>query len=43
MHNANVFDKEEKVTLTQLVKIFKKAHTTAFTVNFNCKVQEKAV
>ena len=43
MQNANVFDKEEKLPITKLVKILKEANSTAFTVNFNCKVDEKQI
>lgn len=43
MFNACVFDKEEKLPLTKIVKILKEAHSVAFTVNFNCKVDEKVI
>ncbi len=43
MHNASVFAKEEKLSLTKVVKIFKEADSTAFTICFNTKVDEKAV
>jgi hypothetical protein len=43
MHNASVFAKEEKLALTKVVKVLKEAHSTAFTVCFTCKVDEKAV
>jgi len=43
MHNANVFEKEEKLPLTKVVKMLKGAHSTAFTVCFTCKVDEKQV
>ena len=43
MHNACVFAKEEKLALTKVVKIFKEAHSTAFTVCFNSKIDEKLV
>lgn len=43
MYNANAYSKEEKLALTKVVKILKNAHSTAFTVCFNCKVDEKAV
>ena len=43
MYNASIFAKEEKLPLTKVVKILKEAHSTAFTVNFNCKVDEKVV
>jgi hypothetical protein len=43
MHSASVFDKEEKLSLTKVVKILKEAYTTAFSICFNCKVDEKAV
>lgn len=43
MHNAAVFAKEEKLALTKIVKLLKEAHSTAFTVCFTCKVDEKAV
>ena len=43
MHNASVYAKEEKLALTKVVKILKEANSTAFTVNFNCKIDEKAV
>ena len=41
--NANVYDKEEKLSLTKVVKIFKEARSTAFTVCFTCKVDEKQI
>jgi len=43
MHNANVYEKEEKIAITQLVKIFKKAYSTAFTVCFSCKIDDKQI
>jgi len=43
MYNASVYAKEEKLALTKVVKILKEANSTAFTVNFNCKVDDKAV
>ena len=43
MHNANVFAKTEKLALNKVVKIFKDAQSVALTVNFNCKIDEKAV
>lgn len=43
MHNASVFDKEEKLSLTKVVKILKEAHSAIFTICFNCKVDEKSV
>lgn len=43
MHNASVYAKEEKLALTKVVKILKDARSTAFTVNFNCKIDEKVV
>ena len=43
MNNAEVFGKEEKLPLTKVVKILKQAHSTAFTICFNCKVDEKEV
>jgi len=41
MHNASVYDKEEKLALTKVVKIFKDARSTVFTVCFTCKIDEK--
>ena len=43
MHNASVFEKEEKLPLTKVVKLIKDAYTTVFTICFTCKVDEKAV
>lgn len=43
MNNASVFVKEEKMALTKVVKVLKEAHSTAFTVCFNKKVDEKEV
>ena len=43
MHNAGVFAKEEKLPVTKVVKILKEAKSTAFTISFTCKVDEKAV
>ena len=43
MHNASIYAKEEKLPLTKVVKILKEARSTAFTVNFNCKIDEKVV
>lgn len=41
MYNACIFAKEEKLPLTKVVKVLKDAHSTAFTINFNCKVDDK--
>lgn len=43
MYNASVYAKEEKLALTKVVKILKEANSTAFTVCFNAKIDEKAV
>lgn len=43
MFNASVYAKEEKLALTKVVKIMREARSVAFTVNFNCKVDEKVV
>lgn len=43
MYCANIFGSEEKLPLTKVVKVLKDAHSTAFTVCFNAKVDEKAV
>jgi hypothetical protein len=43
MHNAAVYAKEEKLALTKVVKILKEAKSTAFTICFTCKVDDKAV
>lgn len=43
MHNASVYEKEEKIALTKLVKILKEAHSTVFQVCFTCKTDEKQV
>ena len=43
MHNAAVFAKEEKLALTKVVKILKEAKSTAFTICFTCKVDEKQI
>ena len=43
MYNANVYAKEEKMALTKVVKELKEAHSVAFTICFNTKVDEKAV
>lgn len=43
MHNANVFDKEEKLALTKVVKMLKTAQSTAFTVCYTCKIDEKQI
>ena len=43
MYNADVFDKTEKLSLTKVVKNLRDAHSSAFTINFNLKVDEKAV
>lgn len=42
-YNASTFEKEEKLALTKIVEILQKANNTAFTVNFNCKVNEKDI
>ena len=43
MNNAEANGKEERLPLTKVVKILKEAHSTAFTICFNCKVDEKEV
>ncbi len=43
MHCANIYGSEEKLPLTKVVKVLKEAHSTAFTICFNTKVDEKAV
>lgn len=43
MHNAGVFTKTEKLPLTKVVKELNGAHSTAFTINFNTKVDQKEV
>ena len=43
MNNANVFDKEEKLPLTQVATKLIDANNTAFSVCFTTKVDEKAV
>jgi hypothetical protein len=43
MDSASVYAKEEKLALTKVVKILKEAHSTAFTICFTCKVDEKQV
>ena len=43
MNNASVFVKEEKLSLTKVVKILKDARSSIFTICFTCKVDEKAV
>ena len=43
MFNANVFASEEKMPLTKVGKILNEAHSTAFTVCFTTKVDEKAI
>jgi hypothetical protein len=41
MHNAGVFAKEEKLALTKVVKVLKEAKSTAFTICFTCKIDDK--
>lgn len=43
MDCANIYASEEKLPLTKVVKVLKDAHSTAFTVCFNAKVDEKAI
>ena len=43
MNNAHVFAIEEKLSLSKVAKIFNEANTTAFTVCFTTKVDEKLV
>lgn len=43
MDCANIYSSEEKLALTKVVKIMKEAHSSAFTVCFNAKVDEKAI
>ena len=43
MNNANVFATEEKLPLTKVATRLTEANNTAFTVCFNCKVDEKVV
>jgi hypothetical protein len=43
MHCADLYATEERLPLTKVVKVLKEAHSTAFTICFNTKVDEKAV
>lgn len=43
MDCANIYGSEEKLPLTKVVKVLKEAHSTAFTICFHTKVDEKAV
>lgn len=43
MYCANIYGSEQKLPLTQVVKVLKEAHSTAFTICFNAKVDEKAI
>lgn len=43
MYNAAVYAKEEKLALTNVVKILKEANSVAFTINYNLKVDDKAI
>lgn len=43
MFNSEVFGREESLPLTKVVKILRDANTTVFTINFNCKVDDKEV
>ena len=43
MYNASTFESEEKLALTKVVKILKEAHSSALTICFHTKVDEKAV
>ena len=43
MYNSEAYEREEKQSLTNVVKILRDANTTVFTINFNCKVDEKEV
>ena len=43
MYNAGVYAKEEKLALTKVVKVLKEANSAAFTICFNCKIDEKVV
>ena len=43
MHSSSVFDKEEKLALTKVVKLLREANTTVFTICFTCKVDDKEV
>ena len=43
MHCADLYATEERLPLTKVVKVMKEAHSSAFTICFNTKVDEKAV
>ena len=43
MHNANVYEEEEKIPLTQVATLLSDADSKAFTVCFTTKVDEKQV
>lgn len=43
MYNASVYTKEERLPLTQIVKLLKEANSVVFTVNYNLKVDDKLV
>lgn len=43
MNCANIYASEQKLSLTNVVKVLKEAHSSAFTICFNTKVDEKAI
>jgi len=43
MFSANLYEKEEKLPLTKVVKILKEAHSTVLTICFHTKIDEKAI
>lgn len=43
MYSADIFSKEEKLSMTKVAKLLEEANSTCFTVTFTTKVDEKAV
>ena len=43
MYNASTYAKEEKLSLTKVVKVLRDAYTTAFSICFTCKIDDKQV
>ena len=43
MYSANVFSKEEKISMTKASELLQEANSTCFSVQFTTKVDEKVI
>lgn len=43
MYSADIYSKEEKLSMTKVAKLLEEANSTCFTVQFTTKIDEKVV